>query len=69
MAKLPRGICNTCEEEKPIVEGLYPDENGEPKMMQVVRSHKATRLEWADRKTWYCLGSRKPPTEITEEAA
>lgn len=68
MARLARGLCETCEEEKPIISALYPDKSGDPRMTPLVRNHKATKLEWADRKTWYCLGSRKPPTKITSEA-
>lgn len=69
MPKLPRGICPTCEEEKPVIEALKPDENGNTRMTQVIRRHKATRLEWADQRTWYCLGSREAPLKIVEEAA
>lgn len=68
MANLGRGVCETCGEEKPIISALYPDPDGIPRMTQIVRNHKATRLEWVDRKTWYCLGGRKPPTKITSEA-
>lgn len=68
-SRFARGLCPVCDEEKTVIEGIIPDEDGTPRVKQIIRRHKATKLEWADRETWYCLGSRGIPTEITQEAA
>lgn len=69
MAKLAKGICPVCDDEWSVVPTLMPDENGDPRMTQVMRGHRAISVELANRETWQCLGSRQKPVEITREAS